>query len=949
MTDLLTDLNEAQKTAVTHGEGPLLIVAGAGTGKTSVLTRRIAWLMETGKAKSSEILALTFTEKAAGEMEERVDQLLPLGHFDLSIHTFHAFCERLLREYGPEIGLSKDFTVASELDTWLLARRYFDRFALTHYRPLGNPTRHLRDLLTHFASAKELEISPAQYRARVEAETEIEDHERARLLELADAYATYDTLLHEANLLDFGGLVLHTLRLLRERPSIERALQRRYRYVLVDEFQDTNSAQYELVRRLSAPERNLTVVGDDDQSIYRFRGASLANILQFSEDYPDATRVVLTINYRSLQEVLNRTHTFIQGNNPHRLESREGLVKKLTAHRGEGGHVEHLHATTLEEEARSVATRILAEREGDPTLLWKDIAVLVRANDHATPFLQIFESQQMPYQFLAMRGLYTKPVIMDLLALLRLVNDPFDSVSAYRVLSHPMFGLPIQDLERLSYATRKQGKPMLHLNLARIEDLSEKAPVVLQRVMTLQAKFAESARTKRATELLVESARESGLVTFLQTRPEGEQRELFGYLQQFFERVKRFEASNEEQTLRAFLEEHEQERDAGEEGSLAFDHEAGPDTIRVMTVHGSKGLEFRQVFVVNLVDQRFPSQNRSQAIPLPDMFTGEEEDAKETHLQEERRLLYVAMTRAKDKVYLTSAEDYGGKRKKKPSRFFQELGVDVLSPIESSTIPRSIFEEETPPPLADQQVTYVLPKQFSFTQYEAYLTCPLQYRFAHILRLPTIGKYQMSYGTSMHTALEAFTQQWVAQGKPPTLEHLLQCYKDAWIDDWYPDDMVRETYREEGRQSLLQFYERLQTETSTPIAVEQPFTVRVGSVMIKGKMDRVDETEKGLCIIDYKTGNPKSLKDLRRDQKEQLYIYQLAGQEIWQRPIVSLCYYYLRDNTTASFLGTQKDLDQLREGIQSVVERLAQGIFEPTPGIHCQFCDFADICEFRET
>ncbi|MDA1038620.1 MAG: UvrD-helicase domain-containing protein, partial [bacterium] len=353
MAELLENLNDAQKEAVIHEKGPLMIVAGAGTGKTTVITRRIARLIQDGLAKPTEILALTFTEKAAGEMEERVDQMLPMGYLDLSIQTFHAFCERVLREHGMEIGISRDFGIVTELDAWLLVRKHFDKFDLKYYRPLGNPMRYLKGILQHFSSAKDAQVTPESYKAFIKSkEKEFPKEEIDRLHELADAFATYESVLHAENVLDFGGLIQYTLKLIEERPGILKKLQDRYKFVLVDEFQDTNAAQYELVKAIALPENNITVVGDDDQSIYKFRGASLANILKFDSDYPDTKHVVLTQNYRSHQEILDASHKLIQYNNPNRLEIQTGLSKKLVAHREEGGKVHHLHFESLEAEAK---------------------------------------------------------------------------------------------------------------------------------------------------------------------------------------------------------------------------------------------------------------------------------------------------------------------------------------------------------------------------------------------------------------------------------------------------------------------------------------------------------------------------------------------------------------------------------------------------------------------
>ncbi|MEK7615422.1 MAG: UvrD-helicase domain-containing protein, partial [Patescibacteria group bacterium] len=335
-------LNPAQIKAVTHREGPLMIVAGAGTGKTTVITRRIAWLIEQQLAKPEQILALTFTDKAAGEMEERVDLLLPYGYVDLQISTFHAFCERLLRDHGVHIGLSPDFKLVTELDAWLLARQQLDRFDLDYYRPLGNPTKYLKSLLQHFSRAKDAAITSDAYLACVEGKASDADSE-VHNDELARAYHTYQQILLERDSLDFGDLILYAVQLLKTRPAVLARLQKQFPFVLVDEFQDTNHAQYELVRLIAGDKQNLTVVGDDDQSIYKFRGASIENILRFQTDFPTATQVVLTHNYRSVQSILDHAYTFIQKNNPNRLEIKANLSKKLLAQGSEQGMIEHIH------------------------------------------------------------------------------------------------------------------------------------------------------------------------------------------------------------------------------------------------------------------------------------------------------------------------------------------------------------------------------------------------------------------------------------------------------------------------------------------------------------------------------------------------------------------------------------------------------------------------------
>ncbi|PKL72740.1 hypothetical protein CVV26_00575 [Candidatus Kuenenbacteria bacterium HGW-Kuenenbacteria-1] len=324
--NLLENLNEEQKKAVTYKNGPLLIIAGAGTGKTTVITSRIAWLILSNQAKPEEILALTFTDKAAEEMEERVDILLPYGYVDLWISTFHSFAERILKQHAIDIGLSDNFKLLTQTEQNFLIRRNFDRFNLDYYRPLGNPTKFIQAMIKHFSRAKDEEIWPEDYLKYAEKlkknlnKEKIKDQEIARINEIANAYHIYQQLLLENSALDFGDLINYTLKLFKKRPQILEKYQKQFKYILVDEFQDTNWAQYELIKLLSAQKNNITVSFDDDQSIYKFRGASISNVMQFKKDYPKAKQIALIKNYRSKQNILDLAYDFIQLNNPNRLE-----------------------------------------------------------------------------------------------------------------------------------------------------------------------------------------------------------------------------------------------------------------------------------------------------------------------------------------------------------------------------------------------------------------------------------------------------------------------------------------------------------------------------------------------------------------------------------------------------------------------------------------------------
>ena len=971
--DFLSKLNDQQREAVTHIEGPLMIVAGAGTGKTTVVTHRIAWLIDQGHAKPEEILALTFTDKAAGEMEERVDRLLPYGYVDLQISTFHSFAEKLLRSHGAQLGLSRDFQLMTELDAWLLARQHFDRFELDYYRPLGNPTKYLRSLLTHFSRAKDVGMGPEEYLAFVVGKKadldgaqadDVATSEIARLEELARAYATYQAILLEHDSLDFGDLMLYTLLLLRTRPEVRDEIRARFKFVLVDEFQDTNDAQYEIVKLIAEPRKNLTVVGDDDQSIYKFRGASLANILHFEADYPQAKRVVLTKNYRSAQEILDRSHAFIQHNNPNRLEAAQEreLSKKLEASSDVGATVEHIHALTATEEVARVVRKIEELKEAEGTD-WSDFAILVRSNAAGMDFAVALERHKIPYQFLALSGLYTKPPVLDLLAYLRIIDQPFDSPSFYRVLTSSLCRVSERSILELNQWAQRKGKSLFEAceHVGSIFQVPVEDQQIIRRLLEQLAEFQRQARTRKVGELFVLVAKDSGYLEHLNRLSEQKKLDSFSYLQQFYQRLKNFERRHDHSVLHNFLTEFAHERDAGEEGSLSVDLESGPDVVRIMTVHAAKGLEFKHVFVVNLVAQRFPTNQKSDAIPLPEGLGSNPVSDKDAHLEEERRLFYVAMTRAKQGLFFTSAEDYGGARARKISRFLSELGYDT--PAASREMLEVFDEDQSIPTLPPSHLaTFPIPKQFSFTQLAAFKTCPLQYKFAHVLKVPVMGKWTFSFGKTMHNTLQRFFTLWLERcgsrqaslfesststqtGIPVSLDELVEAYHACWQDDWFANNQQREAYRAQGLASLKDLYFKIPISRPDPIAIEQGFTMKFGDVVVKGRIDRIDRCEDGIEIIDYKTGSPKL--ELSKEDKEQLLLYHLAARDVLGLIPKKLTYHYLSDNSQISFLGTDDQLLDLQEAIIERVQAIRSSKFEPTPGFHCQFCDFADICEFR--
>ncbi len=370
--NISSKLDKYQKQAVLHDKGPLLIIAGAGTGKTTVITERIRNLIINKKVNPSKIVALTFTDKAAYEMQERVDVLLPFGYTNLWIQTFHSFCDRILRNEVHYIGLNPNYKLISEAESILLLRKNIFNLNLKIFKPLGNPNKFLEALLSHFSRLKDEDITPQEYITWAKKQKASED--KKEYLELANAYHLYEKLKTEESVMDFSDLISNTLLLFRKRPNILKKYQKQFEYILVDEFQDTNFAQNELAILLAGENKNITVVADDDQSIYRFRGAAVSNVLQFRTNFPKTKVITLINNYRSTQEILDTAYNLIQHNNPNRLEVVEKINKKLISNlKKQGSKIELIHEIKSEDEAEKIAATIkdLIKEKHD----YKDIAI----------------------------------------------------------------------------------------------------------------------------------------------------------------------------------------------------------------------------------------------------------------------------------------------------------------------------------------------------------------------------------------------------------------------------------------------------------------------------------------------------------------------------------------------------------------------------------------------
>lgn len=958
---ILEGLNQEQVQAVKHQEGPLLIIAGAGTGKTRVISRRISWLISEGLAKTDEILALTFTDKAAKEMQERVDILLPYGYTDIWTSTFHAFGDKLLRENALAAGLNPDFKVLTQPEAAVFFREHLFEFDLDYLRPLADPTRFIEAMISFFSRAKDEDISPEEYfkyaqelaiRAKQEKEDAAVLEEAKMHLEISRAYIKYQELLAKEGLLDFGNQFYMALDFLRKHPAALKKYQKQFKYILVDEFQDTNFAQFEIIKLLSSAHKNITVVADDDQCIYRWRGAAYSNILNFDKEYPKAFKISLIKNYRSTQPILDSAYRLIQNNNPERFEVKAGINKRLVGVLKEGKAPEHLHFDTLSTEADNVA-KIIKDKVRSLGFKYRDFAILVRSNSDAESFLQALNMQNIPWQFSGNQGLYAREEVRLCINFLRVIANPSDSLSLYYLASSEIYAIELSGLSLCSHYASRRNKTLYSVfmeigSIAELEALSLETKEKINGLLKDIDKYLRVSREETTGRLLYTFLSDSGYLKRL-TKDQSLENEIrIQNLAKFFNHVRDFEIVAKEDRVLIFINYLNLLIDAGDDPPTV-EADLDSDAVNVLTIHKAKGLEFRVVFLVSLVQGRFPWPKRGGGIELPDSLIKEVLPTGDFHLQEERRLFYVGMTRAKEELYLTSAEDYGGKRLRKISQFiFEALGKDIKEREKKKASAIEAIERFSPrgEPVPVRPRVEIKPVSLYYYQIDDYKTCPLKYKYVNILRVPIMEHHTVIYGRAMHDAVSRY-YQWRQSGRKMDLADILNAFRKSFDPQGFIDLKHQRRRLEVGERALTRFFKEEEERRVKLKFIEEPFNFKFQDIRITGRFDRVDEEADGDVIIDFKTSEIKQQKDADKRVKEssQLMLYSLAYQDIFGRLPKRVSLYFLESGIIGSREVEEDDLDRIKEDIIEVADGIRNEDFSPAPSyMSCNYCAYNQIC-----
>jgi DNA helicase-2/ATP-dependent DNA helicase PcrA len=975
-------LNSQQRVAVRHGDGPLLVVAGAGTGKTRVITERIRILLESDPALEGEsILGLTFTDKAAAEMKHRVVRAAGERGKGVWLSTFHKFClDAILLPRRPELR-----SLDNE-DHWILLRRNMPLLGLDRYRRLAEPGQFLGDFVQFFSRCQDELVTPDDYEHYVEGlatnhekqKKSLEEEERLKLEEIvaqqkevARVFRTSDALVRGRNLVTFGMQMLESVHLLKQDAALRRELQARYRHILVDEFQDTNVAQLELLWLLAGKHPNIVAVGDDDQAIYRFRGASFGSFTKFIAQYTDikpgagakafeGVLQPLTHNYRSSGRILRVAGQVIAQN------ERSPIFpdKRLTPEKPDGAKVRIAELATAEDEAQWVASEIERQHAeaGSPATAgrrWRDFAVLYRMHTHRDRLVSVLAARKIPFVIRNL-SILQNPLVRDVVAYLRLIASLADDVACTRVLSAPAWGLEAADIVRLAERSSKSKGIALWdaLVAAQNEPAFAKKKARIGELIAFINSLRRRVRQLPVSELFDELA--AGLEIAVVSSEIDRK-----YLDRLAKFVREWEPKSDTRRLPEFTEYLDFYDQAG--GQINLEEDTGADAVQLMTVHAAKGLEFPNVFILRLTQGGFPARPRARVLEFPPELMKEERPKGDFHIQEERRLCYVALTRAKDELTLTTVVN----KRSKPSVFLDDILMDAkfarahverlapkvqprpeAPPREEAALFASARENarvysriaewaaEYRPPLSE-------PLQLSASAIEAYEMCPQKYLFSNVWGIRGGPHAATSFGSVMHTTIKHFIGELRKKRKVP-FEEVESIFAREWTSAGFEDTYQEEEYKCEGLAELRAFHAAVMAEPPEVLAQEKYFELPMEqNIVVTGRIDQVNRAGAGEEeIVDYKTGRPKPLAQAKKSL--QLSLYALAAREVLDLNPTRLVFYNLQSNEGVATSREPKQLKEARDTVLEAAADIRAGEFPARPGFPCKTCEYEPLCPAHE-
>lgn len=968
LTSFIPD--DRQREAIEHVRGPMLVVAGAGTGKTSVLIHRIARLVSEGHARPDEVLALTYTKNAAEEMQTRVRGLL--GTKAVRAATFHDYCLGLLQRN------QREFDVLDDKDLWIYLRRRIRELRLEHYIRAANVGQFLTDLLDFISRCHDELVTPKkywQYVSRLErgevpmprvakSQSELDDSEiLGRCREIARVFSTVEHWLKEKNLGTFSHMMTRAHALLEEDEKGLAEARARARFILVDEFQDANFAQINILGRLAGSEANIFAVGDPDQAIYRFRGASSAAFELFRRHFPATRFVVLEKNRRSTTAILRSAFALIEKNPPVFARHPDGaLAYRRTPLQSAREELAMREGKQLA--STPVAVVVLTNRDAEgPELVslirdskkrlkckYSDFAILYRSHFHREDVVRELGEADIPF-VIENLDVSDTPEARDLLACVTAVVSPGDDVSLVRVAALPRFRVNPEQLRAVMRTVSRESREDQVVPLASVLDRVDGGAEVLAVLQQVRDEIhALDVKGRTAVGVIVKRLELNAASPVLQA------------VLKFLEEWER-KPVNETTDLQELVDYLAYFREAG--GVISMESKAEEDAVRLMTVHLAKGLEFPHVFILRANANSFPCTYKETLVAFPHELRDADSvaggDDKTLHSQEERRLFYVAMTRARDSLNVYARQGRG-KSNKNPDGFMRELVEDRTLPPWLKAIPArgaqaslNIFAAAAPVYPGESRTTEWLnlpvldglQSHLSASAVETYERCGLQFKLERDWRMASKPAAAMQYGASMHRVLRAYFDA-IRLGRPKSEEEIIELFCQDLAGAKIQEAYQHELYEKQGIEQLGILLSSIRSLPAPQVLhTEEPFEIKVGDITVVGRIDRIDLRPDGtVAIVDYKTGKARDQESA--DESLQLSLYAIAAHERWGYRVGSLIFYNLESNVAVSTVRSEAQLLAAREKVAEAAQGIAAGEFIAKLGMHCAFCPYRSLCPAKE-
>jgi DNA helicase-2/ATP-dependent DNA helicase PcrA len=924
-------LNPEQAAAVAHNEGPLLVVAGAGTGKTQVITRRIARLVEEKKAKPSQILALTFTEKAAREMAERLEGMIGWDAVQVPVMTFHAFGTEILRNYASHINRSVRGGLLNDTQKTLLLFQHIDRIKLSYYGGDRGLYEFLETVTRYIGNLQNDGIDLIKYRgyvAGIQADPgEMHLQDIAEQVDLLAIYDLYEAIKLETGHYDHADQLLIPLQILNDKPNIAERLRRQYQYVLVDEYQDTNTVQDGLLRQLVAEDGNLFAVGDDDQAIYGFRGARIENILEFVEHFKVEQPVALNQNYRSGQEILDASYRLIQHNNPERLEARLSLDKRLIGQREGSTVIFTPYAKQADEYAGvldALAAQIKAGVKAD------DMAVLAATHAPLKQIAKGLRERNIPYALSTSANIFEQTELLQLWYLLDWIGERVKPESITHLVLGAYIGWSPEDYRFVNAVANEQS-----VSFEEALRLSETAQAhdLVSKLDTWREWSREYGVTQLAYKLVFETGVSDKLVAEAATN--NRSLRVFEDLDRLFGQMQDYESVSLDGSLVAY------QAVFPKPPTLEVKEPVGaPDGIQLLTVHASKGLEFPIVYLMGLT-QRSWSEARGGGggIKVPEELQ-RSSDLPPAH--EYRRQMYVALTRAKDALYLSAPVQTASGSKQTITAFVEEAGIEQGSLVSTEVSTKTeaiLLKLQRYYPLKEMVSEAKLPFEtedgwieLSVTALSGYEYCPYDFYLQHVLGIHHPAGPQMAFGTMLHAVFEAYYKAQL-NGLALNLDELRDILDSLWNEHGYDTAEAAAQAHASAHDTLKFFYERelVLDRSILGSEVSISFEIPEAKLRLRGKIDAYFDTPEGVELRDFKTGRKTDPEKLSKDAKDnfQLRTYALAYELLKGQLPAQVTLDYVVTGVEGNAEMTRRLIDNHREKLIKFADQIRAREFSP--------------------